>query len=121
MSTTTSQYGRIGEAAVISFFVKNGYEVFAPFLGNASADLVVLRDGKVERVEVKTTSKRSGRGYEVQLRSMRYNNTQTKINKFDASKSDLLAVYIYPEDHVQILASKDYNGRSTAVVYAPLV
>ncbi|MCA1841497.1 MAG: hypothetical protein LC723_14490 [Actinobacteria bacterium] len=110
----TVETGRCGEAKIVAHLVVNGYEVYSPLFGNTSCDLIVLKDSKIYRVECKTTAftRESGR-YEVQLRSVRHNKTKNTVHKFDASKSDLLAIYIAPEDRVIILNSIDYDGRST--------
>jgi hypothetical protein len=114
----TGERGRIGEASIIKFFVEQGYSVFMPMFGNAPCDLIVTLNNEISRVEVKATGYLKDKSYVVQLRSMRYNNTQTVSKKFDGSKSDLLAVYIVPEDRVVLFESKELDGRSTLSVRA---
>lgn len=106
----TSQLGRIGESSIVSYFVRQGYEVFHPLFGNTSCDLMVMKDSVISRVECKySNALKVGGAVEVGLRSNRLG-----INKmFDSSKSDLLACYLEPYDKVVILQSKDYSGRST--------
>jgi Holliday junction resolvase-like predicted endonuclease len=110
----TIEKGRLGEAAVVKWFVEHGYEIYSPLFGNTSNDLVVAQDGTLYRVEIKCSGKKSNFGsYEVQLRSSRPNRTGTVIKKFDGNKSDLLAVYLIHDDKVVILESKLYDGRTS--------
>lgn len=105
----TSQTGRIGEAAIVSHFIKSGYEVFHPLFGNTSCDLIVQKDGVLYRVECKASNLLEASGScTVGLRS-----TRLGVNKkFDSTKSDLLACYLQPFDQVVVLESKSYEGRS---------
>lgn len=113
----TIEAGRIGEAAIVSHFVKLGYDVYMPTFGNGKSDLIVTKEDELKRVEVKCSSYERYPGkYEVQLKSVRHNKTQNTIKPFDASKSDFLAVYLPPVDKVVVVDSKEYDGRSTMLV-----
>lgn len=113
----TVDQGRIGEAAIVSYFVQNGFDVFLPQFGNTACDLIVLKDNEVSRVECKSTrSKTSSGKYEVQLRQTRNNKTSSNVKKFNADNSEILAIYIVPENKVIILDSKDYDGRTSVNV-----
>lgn len=110
----TIETGRIGEAAIINEFVKQGYDVYMPIFGNADFDMVVAKDSVTSRVEVKTSAYEKTPGkYEVQLRSVRPNRTTNTVKKFDGTKSDILAVYIVPTSRVVLLNSVDYHGRTS--------
>jgi hypothetical protein len=109
----TVKKGRLGEAAVAHEFVRQGYDVYLPVFGNANFDMVVVKEGILSRVEVKSTSyKGSKKSYAVQLKSVRHNTNETRVIKFDGNKSDLLAVYIVPENRVVILNSSDHHGKT---------
>lgn len=113
----TSGQGRLGEASAVKYFIENEYEVFHPMFGNTSCDLVVIKDGIIQRVEVKATRAIAPSGsYKVMLRSTRYNKTEQIGRVFDASKSEILAVYIVPLDKIVILNSRDYDGRMTVSI-----
>lgn len=49
-----SKIGVYAEYRVATDLVSRGYEVFHP-IGNASCDLIILKDGKCLRVEVKSS------------------------------------------------------------------
>lgn len=109
----TGELGRLGEAKIVAHLVAQGYEVYSPLFGNTSCDLIVLRDNTIFRVECKSTGTSRNGKYEVQLRSTRHNKTKNTVRKFDGTKSDILAIYLEPEDTVHLLKSLDYDGRST--------
>lgn len=51
---TTAAVGAIGELRACSDLLSKGYEVFRALTYTCSCDLVILKDGKLYRVEVKT-------------------------------------------------------------------
>ena len=94
-----------------------GYEVYTPLSENSTCDLIVLKDGLIERVECKATdAEGSAVSWMVSLRQIRPNRTTNVIKKFDSSKSEILGIYIVKEDRVVILSSKDYEGRSALTI-----
>lgn len=106
--------GNIGEAAAILHFTKEGYEIYTP-LGTASkCDMVIMKDGEVLRVSVKTTSTKSknGKKWDVRIRQGKLNNQIP----FDKTSSDLLFIYILPEDRNIILKSKDVKSGYTITI-----
>lgn len=114
---STLQDGRTGEAAVALEFVRLGYDVYMPTFGNGQCDMIVLKDGSVSRVEVKSTQSRQASGkYAVQLKSVRPNKTANIINNFDGSRSDILAVHVVPTGRVHLLKSMDFDGRAQVTV-----
>ena len=54
---TTKQIGNIGEAKVLSEFVRLGVPVYLPFGDNEKADLIAEFNGKLNRIQVKTSQK----------------------------------------------------------------
>ena len=51
----SKQIGNIGEAKVLSKFIELGFPVYIPFGDNEKADLVVEFNGKLNKVQVKTS------------------------------------------------------------------
>ena len=51
----TKQVGNIGEAAILSKLVEYGVSVYIPFGDNEKADLVADFNGKLVRIQVKTS------------------------------------------------------------------
>lgn len=116
--TDSTKLGELGESKAISEFIRDGFDVFTQFSGKAPFDLVICRDGILQRVEVKTTKTRTpyDTGWRIQLRKIRSNLSETKIHKFDKNQSDLLAVYIAPLDRVVILNSNEITVSSALTI-----
>ena len=53
---TTSQLGNIGEARVLSEFVKLGIPCYIPYGDGNTADLIAQFNNKLNRIQVKTTA-----------------------------------------------------------------
>lgn len=108
----------LAENKVAGYFLYHRYDVFTPFGGKTKSDIVVIKDDIIYRVQVKgtETTKSDKAGWTVQLRSIRSNRTKNVIHKFDASKSDLIGIYIEPEDRIVILPSKDFHGKNIVTI-----
>lgn len=108
--------GALGELAAMKHFLGLGHEVYAAVTDSSTYDLILAKDGKTLRVEVKTTSARNkaGTGWVVQVKSVRSNKTRNKIIQFDREKVDVLAVYIAPLDRIFAIASKNIT-QTTAI------
>lgn len=110
-------YGRLGELKVAAYFTSLGYPVFTQVSGGSPYDLVVEINGELKRVEVKTTRTKSNSGkYVVQIKSVRINKGRNKINGFNNSKCDILAIYIIPKDKVILIDSKEIKSNSSLTV-----
>lgn len=99
--------GNIAEAEALKYFIKNGYEVYIPFGTATKCDLVILKNNVLERVSVKSTSSFREGKYIVKI-------SQGKLNKntpFDKDSSDILFIYILPEDRIEILYSKEISQK----------
>lgn len=53
------QRGNWAELMAAAWFTQSGYEVYLGF-GNTSADMIVVREGRTQRVEVKAASLTTG-------------------------------------------------------------
>src|SRR4030043_2095565 len=105
--------GNLGELKVAAYFAELGYEVYIPWGGKSSSDLVVCIDGESFKIQVKTSSVCNTKSWLVQLKSVRSNKTGNKILKFDGNICDILAIYIIPEDKVHIIWDPlSLDGRS---------
>ena len=80
--------GSIGEMAIMAEAVKRGYQVAIPLGEDWRFDLIVLRHGKLERVQCKYT-KSDGEKIIVRCRSL---NNWSKI-RYKSTDIDWLAVY----------------------------
>src|SRR5215831_20599819 len=90
---STKRKGELAELKVAADLVAKGYRVAVPFGEDCDYDLIVDRDGKLERVQVKYTSRRGG-VLPVRCRSQSLTNGKVKRTKLYTSKSiDWIAAY----------------------------
>lgn len=117
----TKKQGDVGLGAAIGWFTLHGYTVCIPLTDSQDYDLVV-DNGALKRVQVKTTCRRSKYGiFEVELRTKGGNKSGTTTKLFDGTKVDLLfvltddgAMYLIPTDTLglrrQISLGKEYEA-----------
>ena len=80
---TTTEQGDIGEARAIYEYVKLGYIVSKPINDKAKYDLIIDKDGVLQRVQVKTSSnhvKENNNIYKIKI-SSDYANRNVSIRK----------------------------------------
>ena len=103
----TNLQGNTGEAKVLSYFINEGYTVYLPFGTAAKNDMIIEKNNEIKRVSVKTSNTKYKTGkYRVRIR-------QGKLNKqipFDNKSTDILAIYIIPEDRVVLMNSNDIKS-----------
>jgi hypothetical protein len=101
--TNPKRQGDVGTAMAISWFMKNGYEIFMPLGDYPDCDLVVRIDARLCSVQVKTTYyKNSAGNYIVHLRVNGGNRSGTgKTKHFDPTKIDY--VFAFAEDESMYL------------------
>lgn len=87
----SKQQGAIGVAEAIRYYVQNGYTVFVPVSDISRFDLVVEKDGKLQRVEVKSCSAIDNA---FMLRTSGGNQSWNKKSKYLSSK-DCDRVFLY--------------------------
>lgn len=118
---TKTWLGNLAEIKVASYLIENGYEVFVGWGGKTSCDLICIKDGQLERVQVKGCASRDKKSHSwiVQLRSIRSNRSGNTIHKFDGTVCDTLAVYIQPEDRIVLYDALPLDGRN-AISIKPL-
>jgi Holliday junction resolvase-like predicted endonuclease len=94
----------LGELRAIETFIRKGYEIFKQYTGKESIDFIALKDDKIYRIEVKSTSIFRHGIWKVGLRKTRNNAKGQRVFKFNDYKDnfDLLVVYIYPKDAILI-------------------
>lgn len=91
-----SLQGNFGLGKAIEYFTSHGIPVALPLNDTQPYDLIAEFDGKLQRVQVKTSrfSMNNGKSYIVQLRNCGGNRVgNTRIVHFDNSKCDYLFVH----------------------------
>ena len=70
MSKNTSAIGNIGQAKVLSKFVELGIPVYTPFGEGYTVDLIAEFNGKLNRIQIKTTENIHDNSYMLSMNSM---------------------------------------------------
>ena len=107
-------YGNIGEAEAISFYIKKGYMVSKPLFENCKYDMVVDDGKSLLRVQVKTSRHKTEYGkYQVNLRTRGGNRSGTgQVTRISSEAVDL--VFIYLEDgRIFEFTGSELEGKST--------
>lgn len=101
--------GLVGQAAATLELIDNGYEVFLPFDGSCSFDLIAYKNKKFNRVSVKSSSNRLKSGsWAVELRQC---GRDRKKKPFNQSTSDILAVHIPLEKRVVFFWTQNVKNK----------
>ena len=109
----TRKQGLVGLSSAIDWFVRNEYNVSIPLDDSQAYDLIVERDNKLFRVQVKTTyCKVKYNIYKVQLETAGGNQSFYTRKKFDNTICELLFIltddneqYLIPTNEVQATRS----------------
>ncbi len=79
----------------MEWFGRQGATVFVPVTHSPDVDLIVIRDGRLERVQVKTSSQFVDGKHVVTVCTRGGNQSWSRItNRFDRSRCDLLFVLV---------------------------
>src|SRR3954451_7751279 len=107
------QLGDVAELAVALDLRRRGYRVAIPFGEDCEYDLVVDRDGVLERVQVKHT-RSDGEVVVARCRSQSLTNGKVRATKrYTAATIDWLAVYDATSDRCFYVPSSEFaRGRS---------
>ncbi|QZE11491.1 PDDEXK endonuclease [Streptomyces phage Jada] len=110
--------GRLGEVKVLAYFIENGYEVYTPFSDCSKYDMIAIKDGVVNRVSVKYSGAQapSGKWIVGLVQTSRRNNGEIKETKFNKDQYDIVAVYIGPEDRVELISASEIPGKTAIYV-----
>ena len=106
----TSRKGDVGHAMVMADLLRKGYKVALPFGDDWPFDLIVYRDGKLERVQCKFAAS-NGEVVEVRCRSC--NNWMTY--SYTADMVDWIAVYDQTTDKCYYVPAQMLGGGRTLI------
>ncbi|MBQ2937745.1 MAG: hypothetical protein IJE05_02535 [Clostridia bacterium] len=110
--TTNKEKGNTGLGMAIAYYTFNGYIVSIPLNDTQDYDLVVEKDNKLKRVQVKATSCKTKYGvYQVALKSCGGTLGKTYKTVIDTNIEE---VFIVTQDlDIYIIPKKEINNRST--------
>lgn len=111
----SKRIGNIGEAKALSTFVECGLPVYIPFGDNESADLVVDINGKLCKIQCKTTSAISEQGTIIwNLRStIVTTSNKFKTHKYTEQEVDYFVLYHTILELLLIVPIQELDGKSS--------
>ena len=95
---TTKQIGNIGEVKTLAKFVELGIPVYLPFGDNEKADLVAEFNGKLNRIQIKTSLKAEDGKMIFSLVSSTVHRKNGVKHIYDNSEIDYFALYNIERD-----------------------
>ena len=105
---TTKQIGNIGEAKVLSEFVRLGVPIYLPFGDNEKADLIADFNGKLNRIQVKTSQKIiDGDKVRFSLVSSTVHRQNGVKHIYTEDEIDYFAFYNLERDRVYLISIKE--------------
>ena len=108
----------MGLGKAIEYFTSHQIPVALPLNDTQPYDLIADFNGKLQKVQVKTTryTENDGKTYKVQLRNCGGNKTgKSRIVLFDNTKSDYLFIYTAAEKYYLIPSSEVMAVNSISV------
>jgi Holliday junction resolvase-like predicted endonuclease len=99
----SKRIGNIGEAKVLSELVRFGIPVYIPFGDTEKADLIAEFNGKLNKIQVKTSEKAKDGYYEVDLRSCKNHKTTPETYHYTKTDIDYFATYNIERDVVCLI------------------
>jgi hypothetical protein len=101
--------GNLAEGKAIGYFINQGYLVSIPFGTSCPYDLIVEKEGVCKRVSIKSTSnKENNVAYSVNLFQV---GRKKKAIPFNNKSSDLLLIYISPEDKFVLFNTSEIKSK----------
>ena len=100
----TKQIGNIGEAKVLSKFVELGLPVYVPFGDNERADLIVDFNGKLNKIQVKTSINAKDGVMIFDLISSTTHRKNGIKHKYSSDEIDYFALYNLSRDKVFLIS-----------------
>ena len=105
---STKQLGNIGEAKTLSKFVELRIPVFIPFGDNEKSDLVAEFNGKLNKIQVKTSEFSKNNKISFNLSS----HTKSGIHTYNKLEVDYFSLYNLQEDILILVPISVLEGRS---------
>ncbi len=99
--------GNIGEAKVLCKFVELGIPVYVPFGDNEKADLIAEFNGKLNKIQVKTSVKAENGVMKFSLVSSTLHCTKGVRHIYNATEIDYFACYNVTRDVILLISIDD--------------
>ena len=103
----SKRIGNIGEAKVLAKFVEMGIPIYIPFGDDEKADLIAKFDGKLNKIQVKTSIKSKNGCSIFDLTSSTAHRTNGERRKYLNSEIDYFALYSLDRDKIYLMKVPD--------------
>lgn len=115
----TKRLGNIGEIKTISKFVEMQIPVYLAFGDIEKADLVADFNGKLNKIQVKTSETFVDGGFQVDLTSSTIRKKLDYKHKYSADEIDYFAIYNLESDVLLLLPIEEFEGRTAIKINIP--
>lgn len=99
----TKSIGNLGEAKVLCKFVEYGIPVYIPYGDNEKADLIAEFNGKLNKIQVKTSLKAEDGKMIFDLTSSTVHRTNGEKHKYNSNEIDYFACYSVARDKIFLI------------------
>lgn len=103
----SKRIGNIGEAKVLAKFVEMGIPIYIPFGDDEKVDLVAEFNGKLNKIQVKTSIKSKNGCSIFDLTSSTAHRTNGGRRKYSNSEIDYFALYSLDRDKIYLMKAPD--------------
>lgn len=114
MYENSSKIGSVGESIALAEFTKRGYNVSIPFSENCPYDLVVEKNGKLLKIQCKTTEHIKNNCMEFNI--CRSNGFTYKKERYTNDEIDFVFVYCLENDYMGLIPIYEANKSSTFTI-----
>lgn len=127
-SMNTSSIGNIGQAKVLTKFSELGVPVFLPFGEGYTVDLVAEFNGKLNKIQIKTTQSLHDNSY-MKFRITKQDGYHGQQKDYEDNEVDYFAFYCVETDMVLLVPKQDtkseefrirlddYEGKRTSTMH----
>lgn len=113
----TKGIGNIGQAKVLCKFVQLGIPVYLPFGDNERTDLIAYFNGKLNRIQVKTSIKAEDGKMIFDLTSSTVHRSNGVKHKYTNVEIDYFACYNITRDKIFLIPVNEYLRSSITIRY----
>lgn len=117
MKMTTKQQGIIGEAQVLAKFESLGISVSVPFGDNLPYDMIIDYEGKLFKIQVKTSSQSKEGVTEFGIKKNRINTQTNYITYYNENEVDYYALYAINRKEFYLVPFEEAGNSSIKIRY----
>lgn len=114
-SINTKRLGNIGEISTIKKFVEHEIPVYLPFGDNEDADLIAEFDGKLQKIQVKSSSRNNG---DTTVFTTKHRDSKTHNPSAPYDNIDYFSLYDYTNDEVYLIKNTHKKSKTIRHVQA---